>query len=387
MLDDQEYFRVRAYIDEDALRHNIREVRRKIGPDVMLLGTVKANGYGHGALQTARILLEEGADYLSTAIIEEAVELRNAGIQAPILVLGYTDPSQYELALQQGIHVTIFSEEQAQILSKKAAAGEKAGLVHLKLDTGMGRIGFDVSEDSVDAIERIMKLPGLAVEGIFTHFARADEIDKKEVMRQQQRYDDMLGKLSERGIHIPIHHTANSAAIMEYPAAHRLHTAQNKGIRWMVRAGIMLYGLYPSEEMDRQQTNLKPVMSLLSHVVHLKEIEDGTPIGYGGAYVANGRRRIATIPVGYADGYPRRLSGIGYVKIRNQRVPIAGRICMDQFMVDVTDIPEVAIGDEVVLMGEDITADEIALLTETIHYELICQLTDRIPRVWISGGK
>ena len=387
MLDDQENFRVRAYIDEDALRHNIREVRRKIGPDVMLLGTVKANGYGHGALQTARILLEEGADYLSTAIIEEAVELRNAGIRAPILVLGYTDPSQYELALQQGIHVTIFSEEQAQILSKKAAAGEKAGLVHLKLDTGMGRIGFDVSEDSVDAIERIMKLPGLAVEGIFTHFARADEIDKKEVMRQQQRYDDMLGKLSERGIHIPIHHTANSAAIMEYPAAHRLHTEQNKGIRWMVRAGIMLYGLYPSEEMDRQQTNLKPVMSLLSHVVHLKEIEDGTPIGYGGAYVANGRRRIATIPVGYADGYPRRLSGIGYVKIRNQRVPIAGRICMDQFMVDVTDIPEVAIGDEVVLMGENITADEIALLTETIHYELICQLTDRIPRVWISGGK
>ncbi len=387
MLDDQEYFRVRAYIDEDALRHNIREVRRKIGPDVMLLGTVKANGYGHGALQTARILLEEGADYLSTAIIEEAVELRNAGIRAPILVLGYTDPSQYELALQQGIHVTIFSEEQAQILAEKAAVGGKPGLVHLKLDTGMGRIGFDVSQDSVDAIERITKLPGLLIEGIFTHFARADETDKKEAMRQQQRYDDMLNRLSERGIHIPIHHTANSAAIMEYPAAHRLHTEQNNGIKWMVRAGIMLYGLYPSEEMDRQQTNLKPVMSLLSHVVHLKEVEDGTPIGYGGAYVARGRRRIATIPVGYADGYPRRLSGIGYVKIRNQRVPIAGRICMDQFMVDVTDIPEVAIGDEVVLMGDGVTADEIALLAETIHYELICQLTDRIPRVWISGRK
>ena len=384
MLNNQEYFRVRAYIDENALRHNIREVRRKIGPDVLMLGTVKANAYGHGALQTARILLEEGADYLSTAIIEEAADLRKAGIMAPILVLGYTDPSQYEIALQQGIHVTIYSEEQAQILSEKAAAGGKTGLVHLKLDTGMGRIGFACSDDSVDAIERIVKLPGLYVEGIFTHFARADEIDKTEAIRQQQRYDDMIMKLIERGVHISIHHTANSAAIMEYPDAHRLHTEKNTDVKWMVRAGIMLYGLYPSAEMDRKQTGLKPVMSLISHVVHLKDVEDGTPIGYGGAYVAKGRRRIATIPVGYADGYPRRLSGIGYVKIRNQRAPIAGRICMDQFMVDVTDLPEVSLGDEVVLMGEGVTADEIADLTGTIHYELTCQLTERVPRIWIS---
>ncbi len=385
MIANQEYFRVRAYIDEDALRHNIRMARQKIGPNVLLLGTVKANGYGHGALTVAKILEEEGADYLSTAIIEEAVALRQAGIDLPILVLGYTDPSQYALALKHQIHLTIFSESQAQALSELAAAGGNTGLVHLKLDTGMGRIGFECCDLSVDVIERITKLPNLMVEGIFTHFARADEIDKSEAERQQQRYDDMLKRLESRGIEIPIHHTANSAAIMEYPAAHRLHTEKNSAVKWMVRAGIMLYGLYPSNEMDEEQTKLRPVLSLISHVVHLKEVDDGTPIGYGGTYVAKGRRCIATIPVGYADGYPRRLSGIGYVKIRNQRVPIAGRICMDQFMVDVTDIPDAALGDEVVLIGEGVTAGEIADLAGTIHYELTCQLTNRVPRVKSYG--
>ena len=251
----------------------------------------------------------------------------------------------------------------------------------MKLDTGMGRIGFECCDASVDAIERITQLPNLVVEGIFTHFARADEVDKSEADKQQKRYDEMLEKIETRGIHIPIHHTANSAAIMEYPQAHKLHTEKNKAVSWMVRAGIMLYGLYPSGEMDRAETKLDPVLSLISHVIHVKDVEDGTPIGYGGTYVAKGRRRIATIPVGYADGYPRHLSGIGYIKIRGKRAPIAGRICMDQFMADVTDIPGVAVGDEVELIGEDITAEEIADLTGTIHYELICQLTARVPRV------
>lgn len=381
MAKEKEYFRVRAYIDEEALRRNIRTVRQKIGPDVLMLGTVKANAYGHGAERVARILQEEGADYLSTAILEEAVSLREAGAELPILVLGYTDPSQYDLALEHRIHLTIFSEQQAQVLSQKAAAGGKIGRIHLKLDTGMGRIGFACSGSSVDAIERIARLPNLSLDGIFTHFARADEEDKSEAARQQQRYDDMLERIEARGIHIPIHHTANSAAIMEYPQAHRLRIEKNSAVSWMVRAGIMLYGLYPSGEMDRQQTKLYPVLSLISHVVHVKEVEDGTPIGYGGTYVAKGCRRIATIPVGYADGYPRRLSGIGYIKIRGQRAPIAGRICMDQFMADVTDIPEVSVGDEVELIGTDVTAEEIAELTGTIHYELICQLTARVPRV------
>ena len=381
MTNEQEYFRVRAYIDEEALRRNIRTVRQKIGPKVLMLGTVKANAYGHGAERVARILQEEGADYLSTAIIEEAVQLRKAGIELPILVLGYTDPSQYELALEHGIHLTIFSEQQAQVLSQKAAAGGKTGLVHLKLDTGMGRIGFECCESSVDAIERISQLPDLSLDGIFTHFARADEVDKAEAERQQKRYDDMLQRIEARGIQIPIHHTANSAAIMEYPQAHRLHTEKNNAVSWMVRAGIMLYGLYPSNEMDREQTKLYPVLSLISHVIHVKEVEDGTPIGYGGTYVAKGRRRIATIPVGYADGYPRHLSGIGYIKIRGQRAPIAGRICMDQFMVDVTEVPGVCVGDEAELIGEGVTAEEIADLTGTIHYELTCQLTARVPRV------
>ena len=381
---EAKYFRVRAYIDEEALRHNIRTVRQKIGPDVLMLGTVKADGYGHGAEYVAKILEEEGADYISTAIIEEAVALRKMGVRLPILVLGYTDPSQYDLAIEYGIHVTIFTQEQAKALSAAATAAGQIGRLHIKLDTGMGRIGFSDSDEAVQAIQWITQLPNLAVDGIFTHFARADEADKSQALQQQKRYDVFLKKLDRMGVQIPIRHTANSAAIMEIPEVHRQRAEdknKDQAVRWMVRAGIMLYGLYPSDEMDEAQTKLQPVLSLISHVVHVKEVEDGTPIGYGGTYVAKGRRRIATIPVGYADGYPRRLSGIGYVRIHGKQAPIAGRICMDQFMVDVTDIPETMPGDEVVLIGEGVTAGEVARLTDTIHYEIICQLTARVPRV------
>lgn len=376
------YFRVRAYIDESALRHNIRTVRDKIGNDVWMLGTVKADAYGHGAPYVASILEEEGAEYLSTAIMEEAVALRQCGVRLPILVLGYTDPDQYDLALEHQIHVTIFTLEQAQALSREALRTGKTGLVHIKLDTGMGRIGFDCSGQSVQQIEQILQLPGLKVDGIFTHFARSDERDKSQTRLQQERYDAVIGKLEQKKIYIPIYHTANSAAIMEFPGAHRSHKIPADPIsKWMVRAGIMLYGLYPSGEMDEQLTDLRPVMSLVSHVVYIKEVEDGTPISYGGTYVSKGRRRIATIPVGYADGYPRRLSGIGYIRIHGKKAPIAGRICMDQFMVDVTDIPQVQVGDEAVLIGEGVTAGELAELTGTIHYEIVCQISSRVPRV------
>lgn len=381
----QEYFRVRAYIDETALRHNIRVVKEKIGPKVWMAGVVKSNAYGHGCRLVAPILEEEGADYFAVAVLEEAIELRNMGIQKPILILGYTDPQQYAQAMGYQIHMTIYTLEQAEELSRAAIAAGDQALVHIKLETGMGRIGFPCSRKSLEEIQEIVKLPGLSVDGIFTHFARADEKDKSQADLQQQRYDAFIGQLEEAGVKIPIHHTANSAAIMEYPQSHLLHSSQEAQL--MARAGIMLYGLYPSEEMDEAYTDLQPVLSLVSHVVHLKEVEAGTPIGYGGSYVAPGPRRIATIPVGYGDGYPRRLSNVGYVMIRGRRAPITGRVCMDQFMVDVTDIPDIELGDEAVLIGEGVPAGVLAKLTDTIHYELTCQLTSRVPRVLVRNEK
>lgn len=382
---EDEYFRVRAYIKEEALRHNIRVARDKIGPEVLLAGVVKADAYGHGAKEVARILEEEGADYLAVAIIEEGIKLRRQGIRLPILVLGYTDPSEYPAAIENQIHVTIYTKEQAEQLSNTAQRLQHTGLVHIKLETGMGRIGFASTPESAENIRQITQLPGLQVDGIFTHFARADEADKSMAKEQQKRYDAFLKQLEETGVQIPIHHIANSAAIMEYPQAHRSHEKLLEyPYQKMARAGIMLYGLYPSEEMDRKKTDLWPVLSLVSHIVHLKVVEKGTPIGYGGSYVAPSTRTIATIPVGYGDGYPRRLSNQGYVMIRGCKAPITGRICMDQFMVDVTDIEGVHLGDEAILIGPGVEAGVLAELTDTIHYELTCQLTERVPRVLTS---
>ena len=377
-----EYFRVRAYIDEKALRHNIRIVREKIGPQVLLAGVVKADAYGHGVQYVAPILEQEGADYFAVATIEEAVELRELGITHPILILGYTDPAQYTEALEHQIHITIYEEWQARTLSEAAVKQRKKGLAHIKLETGMQRIGFACSEESVQKIKNIMRLPQLSIDGIYTHFARADEADKSQARQQQSCYDTFLDCLEKEGVWIPLHHTANSAAIMEYRAAYETADLEKQPVsKKMARAGVMLYGLYPSAEMDICETSLKPVLSLISHVVHLKDVQTGTAIGYGGAYVTTRPSRIATIPVGYGDGYPRRLSNIGYVMIRGKKAPITGRVCMDQFMVDVTDIPQVQLGDEVTLIGEGVPAMRLAELTDTIHYELVCQLTKRVPRV------
>lgn len=379
-----EYFRVRAYIDEKALRHNMRIVREKIGSQVLLAGVVKADAYGHGVRLVAPILEQEGADYFAVATLEEAIELRELGITHPILILGYTDPEQYADALQHQIHITIYEQQQAKTFSEAAVRQRQQGLAHIKLETGMQRIGFECSEESLQKIKDIMKLPQLSIDGIYTHFARADEADKAQVKQQQDRYDTFLARLEKENIRIPLHHTANSAAIMEYPAAYQTDEAKKQGTNEkMARAGVMLYGLYPSEEMDISRTSLKPVLSLISHVVHLKEVPAGVPIGYGGTYITTRPSRIATIPVGYGDGYPRRLSNIGYVMIQGKKAPITGRVCMDQFMVDVTDIPQAQLGDEVTLIGEGVSAMHLAELTDTIHYELVCQLTKRVPRVLI----
>ena len=376
---EEEYYRVRAYIDEGALRHNIRLIRSLIGEDVWMLGVVKSNAYGHGAANVAPILEEEGADYLAVAIVEEGEELRRMGCRLPILVLGYTDPSQYDRLLDNDLTATLFHEEDARLLSERALARGKKAKIHIKVETGMGRIGLPCTPEGVAEAVRIARLPGLEAEGAFTHFARSDERDKGPTACQLERYEAFLRQMEEAGVTIPLHHAANSAAIMEYPPA-RSYGAK-KDYQWMVRAGIMLYGLYPSHEVDREALDLWPVLSLKSHVIHIKEVEDGTPIGYGGTYRAQGRRRIATVPVGYGDGYPRRFSAQGYVMINGCRAPLAGRVCMDQIRVDITGIEGVKRGCPVTLIGDGISAETIADSIGTIHYEILCQLSERVPKI------
>lgn len=375
----QEYFRVRAYIDEAALRHNIRVIKEKIGPEVAWIGVVKSNAYGHGVENVVPILEEEGARFLAVACLDEALKLRSLGWQYPILILGYTDESEYREALKADVRLTIYRTDQALALNQAAETMGKQAPIHVKIETGMARIGFACTKEAAKKIAEIARLPYIQAEGLFTHFARADEVNKEQAEMQLSRFTSMVNYLEEEGCRIPLHHTANSAAIMEYPASHREYSYM--GSKAMARAGIMLYGLYPSGEMSREDTELKPVLSLISHVIHVKEVPAGTPIGYGGTYVTEAPSRIATIPVGYGDGYPRRASNRGHVLIGGKVAPIRGRVCMDQMMVDVTEIPDVKPGDKVELIGPGLGADQLAEWADTISYEIVCQLTGRVPRV------
>ncbi len=377
---EEKYYRVTAYISEKALRHNIRLIREKVGRDIWIMGVVKSNAYGHGVKNVVPILDEEGVDYFAVAIIEEGIELRELGTTRPILLLGYTDPSQYGRLLEYDLTATIFHEEDARLLSELALQRGKKARVHLKVETGMGRIGIPATETGVEEATRIAYMPGLEVEGAFTHYARSDEKDKSAVAAQYEKYMWFVDSLEERGIVFPIHHTANSAAIMECPKVSG-PIASDQPHRRMVRAGIMLYGLYPSHEIEREGMDLWPVLSLRSHIIHIKEVEDGTPIGYGGTYIAKGKRKIATVPVGYGDGYPRRLSNQGWMVIDGQRAPIAGRVCMDQTMVDITEIENAYRGMPVTLIGDEFTAEEMADMIDTIHYEVVCQLSERVPKI------
>ena len=370
MLEEPHYKRVEALIHQEALRENLRTIRSRIGADTKLMAVVKANGYGHGVENLWPVLEQEGVNALAVAVVEEGVALREMGIRLPVLLLGYTAPSDAECLIRNQLGATVFTTKMAEALSEEAVRLGRTALVHIALDTGMGRIGFPCTEEAAEEIVRISRLPGLSIEGMFTHFARADEKDKSVALAQLERYNTMYDRLLARGLRIPVRHVANSAAIMELPEAHFE----------MVRAGIILYGLTPSDEMDTEAFPLHPVMELKSHVVFIKEVEDGSPISYGGTYVARGKRRIGTIPVGYADGYDRLLSNRGEVLIRGKRVPIAGRICMDQFMVDLTDVPEAEEGDEVTLFGEGLPLDELAGIVGTINYELACQVSARVPR-------
>ncbi|MBL0389303.1 alanine racemase [Tumebacillus sp. ITR2] len=367
-----------AEVHLDNLAHNIQGIHAQLPAGTRLMAVVKAGGYGHGAVPVARKALQSGATYLAVSSVDEALELRKAGIRAPILVLGYTPPGQAALVVEHDLTQTLYQEEMLQALNQEALEVGKLARVHVKADTGMGRLGFTSVEETVRFVRLAQSLPGVVVEGLFTHFATADEADKSYAEEQVARWNDILRALSDEGLQIPLQHISNSAGILNFP--------QLPGN--MVRLGISMYGCYPSEDVPRD-VKLRPVMKLVSQIVHLKDVEPGTKISYGATFEAKRPTKIATIPIGYADGYSRQLSNRGELLVRGRRARIAGRVCMDQLMIDVTEIDDVQVGDEVVLYGaqgeDEITLDEVASLIGTISYEVLCAVGRRVPRMYMEG--
>ena len=367
-------------IDLDNLAHNIREVRKHTREDSLVTAVVKANGYGHGSVEISRTFLDNGADRLAVALLSEAIELRKANIEEPILILGYTPAVQYEKVLEYNIIQTIYNYEDAKALSNKAVELNKKATVHIKIDSGMGRLGLLPTEQSIEEVIRISELPNIYIEGIFTHFAKADEIDKSHVKGQYEKYSNFVNALEERGLSIPIKHVSNSASIIDLPDFNLN----------MVRGGIMIYGYYPSDEVDKENIKLKPAMTLKAKISHLKTVPKGTGISYGQIFSTERESTIATIPIGYADGYTRLLTGKVEVFVNGKRAKIVGKICMDQCMIDVTDIENIKLGDEVILFGSEPdcpTVDEIAEKIGTINYEIVCMISRRVPRVYMTNGK
>lgn len=379
----ENYQRVYAAVDLDAVRHNMEQMHRNLSAGTKMIGVIKTDGYGHGAVQIGREL--EKLSYVSgyaTATAEEALILRHAGLAKPILVLGYTFPYCYEDLIRGDIRPAVFREDTIDELAACARRLGKKARVHVKVDTGMTRVGIRPDESGVAFVDKILRTEGIELEGMFTHFARADEADKTAAKEQLKQMRDFMARTEEAlGCRISIKHCANSAGIIE------LREADMDA----VRAGITLYGLWPSGEVARDIVELRPVLSLKSRIVYVKEVEAGVPVSYGGTYVTPHKMRVATIPVGYGDGYPRGLSGKGCVLIRGRRAPILGRVCMDQFMVSVEDIPDAAAGDEVTLIGTDgaerITMEELGGLSGRFNYELACDLGKRIPRVYLRDGR
>ena len=378
----KKYSRICARVDLDAIEYNIEMMRKNIKEDTKMMAVLKTDGYGHGAVQIARVL--EDKDYIwgyAVATLDEAIRLRRGCMSKPILVLGVVFPDQWPELISNDVRMTVYKEEAIKIVSEMAKVMNKKVYVHIKLDTGMGRLGFPITEESVDIIERISKLPNIVMEGMYTHFAKADEIDKTFTEKQLRDYLWMKEELLERGIKFEYYHCSNSAGIIDHPEANMD----------MVRAGISTYGLYPSQEVKKENVPLKPALELIGHVAYVKWVEAGTPISYGGTYVTERRTKIATIPLGYGDGYARSLSNKADVLIRGKRCRVIGRICMDQFMVDVTDLPDVEYGDKVTLIGYDgeehIPVEELGDIADRFSYEFICDLGKRIPREFIRHGK
>jgi len=379
-------------VDLSALTHNLGELRRKTAGTAKIMAVIKADAYGHGAVAVARAILEQGVSFLCVARVSEAVELRDAGIDAPILLFGDVLPCQVAYMLHNGIRATVTSLVTAQVISREAIKCGGTIKVHIKVDTGMGRLGILPSALTVtvtppvdghgpaeEEINSISQLKGLAVEGIYTHFANADSQDKTHSQGQIDLFSNLLERLEARDISPSLRHAANSAAILELPMAYFN----------MVRAGIALYGLWPSHEVDHDIANLKPVMSISSTLIHLKKVPRNFGVSYGSTHITPGETLIATVPIGYADGYNRLLSSKGHMIVKGIKVPVVGRVCMDFTMIDVGEVPDVQVGDEVTILGcqgdVSVSADDIAELCNTINYEVVASLTRRMPIKYTHG--
>lgn len=369
-----------AEISLDALQHNIQQFRQAVPKHVKIMAVIKADAYGHGAAPVAKEAVRCGADYLAVAFLDEALQLRRSGIRAPILILGYTPPEAFAAAVEQDIALTIYSEEALHALRHLPCSGRQAK-VHIKIDTGMGRIGIADEREAAAYIEQALQIPHVKVEGLYTHYACADEKDKSYTLKQYERLERILNHFRQKGIRFVCNHSGNSAAAIDLPDY----------CFDMVRLGISMYGLYPSLEVNRKTIQLKPVMSLKTRIAWVKTLPPGSVVSYGAAYRTQSDEQIATLPIGYADGYSRMLSGKAQVLFRGKRVPVTGRICMDQTMINVTGMNDVAIGEEVVLFGQqagaELPADELAQWLGTINYEIVCMVAKRVPRLYMRGGR
>ena len=364
-------------INLDQIVQNFKAVQEKAGVPVMAV--VKADAYGHGAIAVAR-QLEGMCAFFGVSSISEALELRRAGLTKPILILGHTPPAAFEDAIREDIRPTIFCYEDALALSETAVKLGKTARFHFAIDTGMGRIGFLPTAESADLCAQISKLPGLIPEGLFSHFATADCADLSHARAQAEKFDAFVQLLTDRGVEIPIRHLNNSAGVMNFSEHYE-----------MVRSGIVTYGMYPSDEVSPALLDIAPALEWVSQVSHIKQLPAGCPISYGGTYVTDKDTTVATVPVGYADGYRRNLSNRFYVLINGCKAPILGRICMDQMMVDVTGIPDVTVGTTVTLVGKSgdlaITVEEIAAAADSFNYEFVCGISRRVPRFYYQNGQ
>ena len=376
---NKEYYRTYAKVNLDAIENNLLELKKKIKPGVLSLAIVKADAYGHGAVGVT-VHIQNEVDYFGIAELGEAVELREAGVVKPILVLSYTSPYQYETLIKNELTQTIFNYDDAVALSQAAVKLNKIARVHIAVDTGMSRIGFFCNAESVETVKRINDLPNIYIEGIFSHYACADCVERETTEKQKAVFISFIESLEKRGMYIPIKHMSNSAGILSVDEQFN-----------MVRIGIVLYGLYPDECVNDGTARLTPAMEIVSHVVHVKEVPAGSGVSYGHTYFTEKPTRIATVCIGYADGYSRKLSNKGRVIINGKFAPVIGRVCMDQLMVDVTELRGVCVGDEVIILGKsgeaEITAEEIASLTDTINYEVVCQFQKRVTILHYKNGK
>ena len=364
-----------AEIDLSAIRDNIKAIRARVGPSVRIMPAVKANGYGHGAVEVSRACLRAGADVLCVATPEEGIELREAGIDAPILILGCCRPDAADAVVSNEMASTVCDLIFARAMSDAAVRQGKTALVHIKVDTGMGRIGIQ-PEEAIDYVATLSALPGMRVGGVFTHFPSADEADRSFTVSQIGTFRKVIAALKRKGVSISLFHASNSGAVLAFPEADFD----------AVRPGIMIYGSYPSSEVPRS-IPIREAMTLKTRIVFLKESEAGTTVSYGRTHALKRCSKIATLPIGYADGYMRALSNMGDAAVRGVRTPVIGRVCMDQIMIDVTDVPGVELGDEVILIGgghEYLSVNSVAAKAGTISYEMYCALASRVPRVYLN---